>query len=953
MYKQRPVRLLLTCVLSTFLLLAGCGGQQQAADRTAPSADCISSGWPQDVSDLQPDPSLTFGTLENGLRYVVKPNHEPKNRVGMYLDVQTGSLQETEDQRGLAHYLEHMVFNGTTHYPPGTLVEYFQSIGMGFGADTNAHTSYDETVYKLLLPGGDRETLDTGLVVLADYARGALLLEKEVDKERGVILSEKRARNSARSRVFKARMKFTFAGTKIAERDVIGTDATINNADSQLLREYYDRWYRPDNSILVVVGDADPQLVEELIRERFSDLQAAEVPVDCPEFGRVAEGGMDALYVHEPDLGYTNVTIETIWNSEPRPYTRAEEIRVLKEYIAGKMMDNRLKHLVNSKDSLFTRANFYSGRIFKRFGNSSIDARTTPENWQQALTLLDTTLRQALVYGFSDAELERVKQELLTRLKKEVKIADSRKSSTLADGLIHTINRNEVYLSPAQELALYAPVLKETTLDQANAAFRGLWHSRRLVEVTGTADVHGSGDNPEAVIRKAYLEAEKQKVDPWMAEQAAAFPYLPAPVLTAKVAEHTAFSSIGVDRYLLANGVILNLKQTDFAPNEVNAAVIFGDGKLSEPEPGLGMFAEGVVRESGLGGLTKEQLAMALAAHSSRVSFRVGEEYFAFRGKGLTSETELLFQLLSTSLLDPAFRPSGYQRTREQMLQMYGQLGNTVEGVMQLQGEQFLAGGNLRYGMVPLADMKKVTLGQVQQWLTPIMKDAGLEISVAGDFDRDEVIRLAGLYFGGQRKNVMPAARGSKITFPAGRKLTLPVASASDRALVTVAWPTADFWDISRTRRLSVLSSILDDRLRKQIREELGATYSPVVYNRPSKVDPGFGVLRSQMIVAPDQAEMLMEKLKEIGAGLALGKISEDELERALEPTLISIRDLVKSNRYWLGSVLIGSSRHPQQLEWPLTIKKDFAAITVDDIAALAAGYLQPEKAAEVIVTPK
>jgi zinc protease len=171
--------------------------------------------------------------------------------------------------------------------------------------------------------------------------------------------------------------------------------------------------------------------------------------------------------------------------------------------------------------------------------------------------------------------------------------------------------------------------------------------------------------------------------------------------------------------------------------------------------------------------------------------------------------------------------------------------------------------------------------------------------------------------------------------------------------LLTVAWPTDDFWNISRTRRLSVLASVLDDRLRKQIREELGATYSPVVYNNSSRVDPGYGVLRSLMIVDPSRADMLSEKLKEVGAGLAADGVASEELERALEPVLTSIRDLVRTNRYWLGSVLTGSSRHPQQLEWPLTFQKDFAAITAEDISDLSAQYLQPEKSAAVVIIPE
>ena len=211
---------------------------------------------------------------EAHLRYVLKQNKEPKNRVAMYLNVQAGSLQETEEQRGVAHYLEHMLFNGTTHYPPGTLVEYFQGIGMDFGADTNAHTSYDETVYQLILPDGREKTLAEGYQVLVDYAQGALLLEKEVERERGIIFSEKRTRDSAEARAQKSQMQFDFAGSLIAKRDPIGLDAVLQHADAKLLRSYYERWYRPDNMFVIVVGDFEKGMAEEQLRrheEYFAD----------------------------------------------------------------------------------------------------------------------------------------------------------------------------------------------------------------------------------------------------------------------------------------------------------------------------------------------------------------------------------------------------------------------------------------------------------------------------------------------------------------------------------------------------------------------------------------------------------------------------------------------------------------------------------------------------------
>jgi zinc protease len=940
-------------LLPLLLFLGSCTPQQATTTLSTTNSDCISTGWPQDQSDLQPDPKLVFGTLDNGLRYVILPNHEPKDRVGVYLDIQAGSLHENENQRGLAHFLEHMLFNGTTHYPPGTLVDYFQSIGMGFGADTNAHTGYDETVYKLLLPSSDRKTLDKGFEVVADYARGALLLEKEVDKERGIIFAEKRARDSARSREYKARMKFAYQGPRIAERDVIGTDETLQRADSALLREYYDTWYRPENMILVVVGDMNPETVQEMIRQRFSSLSPADLPVNCPDLGQVEESGLEALYLYEPDLGYTGVTLESVSNSPPRPDTRAEEMRLLKEYLAARMFDNRLQQLTNLENSPMTRADFYSGRYIRHFQYTTLDVQTRSDRWKETLRLLVTAVRQAEQDGFSPAEFARVRNEFLTGLKKEVQSADGRNSAELADQLIRSLNRNAVFMSPQQEFDLYSKALEEISLTEVNEVFRSLRQGRRLVEVVGTADLRTAQPDPESVVLDVYQQAMQADIKPWQQEAEAKFPYLAPPAEPARVSDHESFAGIGVDRYRFANGLILQLKKTDFKPNEITAVVALGNGRLSEPLAGIGVVSELVMAESGLGRLTRDQLAAALAPYSSRVKFQVEEEHFSFIGRGLSEESELLFQLLATSIQDPAFRADGYRRAMKKLAQMYSRLNNSVEGVMQLRGERFLAGGNPAYGLPPLKDLQKIRLQDVQNWLAPVLARGALEISVVGDFDRQQILALAAKYFGGPAREKTPVAGGAAINFPTGKTLKIRVHSKTDKALLVVGWPTADFWKISRTRRLSVLAAVLDDRLRKQIREELGATYSPYVYNRSSRVNPGYGVLRARMIVAPDQADMLTRKLKEVGAGLAREGVTGSELERAVEPVLTSIKDMVRSNRYWLESVLVLSSRHPQQLQWPLTIEKDFAAITEQEISALAAQYLQPDKAAEVILLPE
>ena len=237
-------------------------------------AGAAAAQWPQTKSDLKPDPDLVFGRLKNGFRYVLMNNKEPADRVSMHLNVQAGSLQESEKQRGLAHFLEHMLFEGTTHFPSGELVKYFQSIGMQFGPDANAHTGFAETVYDVLLPDGKKTSLEQALIVMQDYAEGALLLESEVAQERGVVLAEKRTRDSVGYRTFVATANFQFANTRIVRRLPIGIESVLKSADRRRVKAYYDTFYRPERMMLVMVGDFNIDVAQTLIADRFAGLKA-------------------------------------------------------------------------------------------------------------------------------------------------------------------------------------------------------------------------------------------------------------------------------------------------------------------------------------------------------------------------------------------------------------------------------------------------------------------------------------------------------------------------------------------------------------------------------------------------------------------------------------------------------------------------------------------------------
>ncbi|NJL59313.1 MAG: insulinase family protein [Desulfobacteraceae bacterium] len=252
--------------------------------------------WPHEDSDLKPDPAVLFGKLPNGFRYVVMENSNPKNRISMHLYVNAGSLNETDAQKGLAHFMEHMAFNGSEHFAPGEMVKFFQKIGMQFGPDANAHTGLDRTVYDVLLPKNEPEIIKEGLIVLRDYAHGVLLLPSEIDRERKVVLAEKRTRDSISYRTYVSEMKFEFPESRIPERLVIGDEKVLETADQKLLKDYYETWYRPENIILVVVGDTDKQLAEKLIKGQFSDITAKSPSRPYEGIGKIHHQGTKPFY---------------------------------------------------------------------------------------------------------------------------------------------------------------------------------------------------------------------------------------------------------------------------------------------------------------------------------------------------------------------------------------------------------------------------------------------------------------------------------------------------------------------------------------------------------------------------------------------------------------------------------------------------------------------------------
>lgn len=904
------------------------------------------------------DPALVTGTLPNGFRYLIMENKTPKDRVQIHLDVFAGSALEQNQEQGLAHYLEHMMFNGSRHFKPGELIKYFQSMGMDFGHDANAHTSYFNTVYDLVLPGGDQKSLEDIFVVIKDYAQGALLLESEIDREKGVILAEKRERDSVSFRTLKKTLAFELPGSILPDRMPIGVEATIKGANREKLKGFYDRWYRPDNMALVVVGDLDTGRAKALITKAFSSMKArSDLPATCPDIAWTPHKGVKSFFYAEPEAGTTEVTIEHIsfepFDAETVDRMLADTVR----YVADQMFQNRLSGMVQARTGGFTGARVYSGQYLKNAKTTAVQAECDPTDWENCLEHLSQSLTQALKFGFFQAELERVKAEILCALDAAVQAAATRNSSAISAQLLAALNHRELFLSPGQEQSILAPFIKTLSIETVNRTFRNNWpDDHRLVMVTGNLPAM---KNAEAGILNVYNRSQNLAVGPYAQKSQKNFPYLVLPDARAQVVNmQDNVNGLGICRMKLANNIHVNLKQTDFKKGRLFFTAVFGSGRLGIPKTffGLDSLAVSTVNSSGLGRMDREQLNAALSGRDITLSFDIKENHCCLSGQAALKDAEQVFQLLYAYFNDPGFRAESLALEKVRYCQDYERKKQTPDGAMQIQAARFLAGGDLRFGLADPAKLENITINDLSSWLGPEFDTSPLEISISGDMNCDEIKKLVKTYLGAMksRRPAIPQKPvGPGPVFPKGETLKIyPDTRLTDMGVICLAFPTDDFWDIMKTRKLAVLSQVLSERLRNSVREDLGASYSPYVYNAPSMIYDGYGVMNFVVKMAPGMQDTINDIIiNEIKDVLENG-VSHNELDFVKKPLLNHLNDLRRENTYWLDSVMANSFRYPERLEWADTLISGFSDIKAGELTDLARHYLCLSNRALILVLP-
>jgi zinc protease len=944
--------------MKRFALLASCGfvfSLAAAPLAAAPSAQpAAPTAAPlQAASGLRPDPAVRFGVLPNGMHYEIMRNATPPHNASLRLRIGAGSLYEKENQRGIAHFIEHMAFNGTTHVPKGEFIKRLERAGLKFGPDTNANTRFEETIYMLDLPETDAATVDTALLLLRETAGEVTFAPEAIESERGVVLSEERVRATPGFRNLVDQLGYFLKGDILPARLPIGLTDVLKTAPRDRFVEFYNAYYRPERATLVAVGDFDPEAMEAKIRASFGDWKARgpagpELPVSA-----IATRSPEAHVFSEAGVP-NQVSISWVGPPDLRPDTAALESEKLVRLLGFQMLNRRLSRIASGEAPPFVSAGVGMQELAERGQVLQIAATAQPGGWQKALAAIDQAQRQAVGAGFTHAELDRAVSEFRTALATTAQGAATRQSAALANGLVDAVNDKEVFTSPADDLALFEATVKELTLAQVNDAFRAQFaRSGPLLYLTSPAPVEGG----EAALRTAYETAHKAPLAAAAVEQAKAWPYARFGT-PGQVAERRDLAGLGASAIRFANGVRLTVKPTDFAKNQVLVTARIGNGLLDLPPArakDVWAFPYGAYSLGGLGKISYEDLQQALASKVFGAGFAIGENAFTLSGATRPEDLATELQVLAAYASDPGYAPTGWNRFRSLAGTLHDQLGTTPGGVMSRDLGTLLRSGDPRWRIASKAEMEASDIETGKAVLGPLIGTGDIEIVMVGDVTVEEAVRQVAATFGAlpPRRGAAPSPAAKRIAFPAPGLVRETHRGRADQAVAFIAWPTVDFYsDTKRARTLNGLGQVLQLRLTEEIRQKQGLTYTPTAGHAPSEVFPGYGYMAAQIEAPPEKLDRFLADAARIAADLRDRPVSEDELQRARKPVVEGLIRQRAGNAWWLNQ-LAGVQTRPEVARSIADQLSQYQGVTAADLQQAARRYLIDAKAWKLEVVPE
>ncbi len=905
---------------------------------------------------LPTDPALVTGRLANGLSYIIRQNKNPEGRVGIWLHVSSGSLNETEAQRGLAHYLEHMAFNGSANFPPGSIIPFFESLGMSFGRDQNAFTGFDQTTYILMLPAGSREMVDKGMLFMSDVALRMSLDQPEIDSERQIILEEKRARSGARQRVQDQIYERLAPESTLGRRLPIGIEQTINSVTRPDFQDYYSRWYVPSNMTVIVVGDTDPAMVAEAIKQHFGG--GRTVPQPRPrDAGVRPTAASRAIVVTDPELTRAEVSIARLEPPRGPATTVAQRRRELVERIGIWAFERRTRAEIAAGSASFVESDASAEEWPGTMRMITVEASGRPGTWRAMLKDLGIALQRARLHGFTDREIQDARVAILADAEDAVRREGTRPSRDVLRELNRDVTRGVRPMSAAQGLALMHRLLPGITAREVSDAFTVTFDPSRalfIAELPATDDVPSEADLL-ALGRAAVAVRPGKPVE--VARATTLLPVLPK---GGAVVDSVAHAASGVTSMWLDNGVRAHHRWMDQRKNEAAIAITLAGGPIQETAANRGI-TEAALRawdRPATSRLSSTQIRDLMTGSKVRVSSGATGDSLTLTVSGDVAELERGLQLAYLLLTDPVIEQPALDQWQEAEVQRIGQRkSQPMQVLIDTSRAAIYPRGEVRPRSLTVEQVRAISRPAAQAWLQRLITESPIEVAVVGDVDRDTATRLVTRYLGA----LAPRPRIGGKTLADLRTMARPQGPISVGESIDVLTPQgavlagffgANLRDVRDTRLLNLAARVLTTRMTKTLREDRQLVYSIGASSEPAVIYPGFGFFASIAPTEPGKAPALATAVEDMYAEFAKTGATAEELDVAKKQTANVLDEALKTPSFWLTR-LSSLDYRGVGLDDLIDAPAQYERFTGQEVLEAFARYDRPEARFRFVVTPR
>lgn len=898
-------------VLTSLLALAFSSALAYAQETLPPAGQeevaGLPSGEQMQEDSLQQDPQLVTGQLENGFRYIIRPTREPVGRGSVRLYVDTGSMDETHENSGISHFLEHMVFNGSRSFKRGELIPTMQRLGLGFGGDANAYTSLLQTVYMLDLPNLNEETVHFALTIMRDFADGATLSDDAIDHERGIVISELKQRDSESYRAVVAMLGQLTKGTRVASLMPIGKEDIIRNISYETVRQYYKEHYVPERMTLILTGDFSPEEAEAWMHRYFDSMGKRPNPPH-PWVGEQPDTAPSELVVPNKEQAHVTMTASVVSPYRNKPDTFNQRLEDLPLALANAMLNLRLERISRQADSPFLKASVNHNDIFDVAEAFGLDVTAAPGKWQEALFCAEQELRRAIRYGFSLQELQEAIASYKASLNRACEAWDTVTADAMASNLVEALSNHSAMTTPQEDMRVFEAGAKQILShpEVCTAALAKAYDP-------GKVKLTMSGAIPEGVshetLRQAYEESAKAEVQKpeWQEAKPFAYDDLGAP---GSIVQQTSLGDIGVTTLVLSNGVKVNLKPLDFNKGNITVTAAIDGGSFSLPsKPGLAMAAQSVMNLGGLEAHSLDELNRLMLGHNVALHFSTSDTRFLFSGSTTEDDLELQCKLIAAGVMHPAFSEESVALMRRNLPNIYRRLATTPQGAYAVQAPRALYGNDARFTIPTQEEVEAIGIQDIKAALAPALQHGAMEVSLVGDFEVQRVLPILERTFG-----AMPPRRADfaavddtqrQVGFnPWGQRQFFRYPTNLDKTIVSQVRPAGNGMDKRRNRRLHLLASIVRERLFDGIRAAMGESYSPSVQLGLNAEYPDAAIITTASAGVKRNREKVNAAMDSILAGIGQGDITEDDFECAIRPMLAQAEKSLRTPDFWNANMV-------------------------------------------------